>query len=297
MTKLDERIRIDLAERFYGNPISAATELAPLAKDGDGFRFSTKGMPTYFTGKRDAQTVFVQLNPGMDAEKADAKWTEYTKEFNTSNPEAFIADYKTRQTNFGQLDRLRYDSFDVKQAAFLYEWKDSGINFPKNINWSSREEKINAKELVLMQKLQLELIPFASQKFELNKSQLDLLVPYVETLLDEIFCKKEGRKYVIFGGDFDSVFKKYNETHPSSIVDLTGKIPVKGLKKNDGTDIKRPLYYKVIDIHYHNEQRQKALIAYTFPQTNLANAYAILQEYGRQCYEAFVNTPFIRNKK
>lgn len=282
---LDQRIEKDLAERRNGNSITAAKQLAPLAKAGHGFQFSTQGLPTYFTGDRDAQTVFVQLNPGMDAEKADAKWTEYTKEFNTSNLEAFIADYKTRQQYFGLTDRLRYDKFDVRQAAFLYEWKDSGINFSENINWLSREEKLNAKELVLMQKLQLELIPFASQRFELNKSQSDLLIPYVETLLEEIFSKEEGRKYVIFGGViFDSLFEQYNkEKYKGTFTTLLSmqSIKLEGLQKK--------VNYSVVGINYHGK-KQKALIAQTYPNQRLLSDYAILQEYGRQCYEAFINT-------
>lgn len=293
---LDQRIEKDLAERRNGNSITAAKQLAPLAKDGDGFQFSTKGLPTYFTGKRDAETVFVQLNPGMNADLADKRWNFDTKHFNHSSLESFAKDYMDSRINYGKNDRLRYDSFDVKQAAFLSGWQDCGISFPENINWNDLAQKdlywLEAKESVLMDKLQLELIPYASQKFEINKEQLHLLFPYVDILLDEIIRK--DRKYVIFGGNFDDLFIKYNEKCPDTF-DLSRdrkSIDLTGLKKKNNTDDwTAKLYYRVININ-HNNKTQKALIAYTFPKQNLGNAFAILQEYGKQCYEAFINTQF-----
>lgn len=299
MLELDQRIKKDLAERLDGKPISAAIELEKLA------HFSSLGLPMYYTGNRDAQTIFVQLNPGMDADIADKRWDFDTKYFSKEN---FMEDYIESLKNYGVRDRFRYDSFDVKQAAFLSGWQNSEIGFPENIDWDPIKDKkpnktdeekakdqkvlsvlretswLYAKERVLMDKLQLELIPYASQKFEINEDNLSILKDYIETLLKEIVSVP--RTYVIFGG---KVFDRLFEQFPEYCVELTEKNPIdlKGLKKADGTDWKSPLYYKVIEIHYNNNTPQKALIAHSFPNQALGNAFNIMHEYGRKCYEAF----------
>ena len=261
-------------------------------------------MPGYFTGNRDAETVFVQLNPGLDAEDADARWDFETKHFRKEN---FIDDYKDSRKNFGKNDRMREDPFDFKQAAFLYDWKDSGINFLPNVDWNNKNDKtfhlwLDSKEQVLMDKLQLELVPYASSGFEINKNNLDLLFPFVDTLLEEIFRPEKGRKYVIFGGDFDDLFRLYNKEKEDVFKDLTGKtniFQINGMHMSDaekrtrGFVVKKnnsvlssALNYKVININFDGKQ-QKALIAYTYPKKNLTNAFRIMQAYGKFCFDEY----------
>jgi len=312
---LDERIRIDLAARLDGNPIEAAAKLAPLAKDGQGFQFSTLGMPTYFTGNRDAKTVFVQLNPGMKADWADERWDFDTRDFRESN---FAEDYIKSRENYGLNDRFRYDSFDVKQAAFLYGWRDSGIQFKEGIEWDPIKDKksnkndeekakdredlaklrqtswLYAKERVLMDKLQLELIPYASRKFAINMENISLLDEYVEIMMQEIF--RVPRTYVIFGGDvFEKIFKRYRNNNQGNtfwIEDLAKKesIVTTNFIKSDGDPWKAALNYKVIMIHYPGKEPQKAIIAHTFPNQALGNAFNIMYEYGKACHDAFKKT-------
>ena len=298
---LDDRIKTDLEERLEGKTITSAVDLQPL------HAFSTLGMPGYFTGNRDAKTVFVQLNPGLDAIDADARWDFETKHFHKEN---FIDDYKDSRINYGKNDRMREDPFDFKQAAFLYDWKDSGIGFPCNIDWNNKNLSprqsiswLDAKEHVLLDKLQLELVPYASSKFDINKDLLYLLFPFVDTLLEEIFRPQEGRKYVIFGGDFDELFELYNKEKKQKIFeDLTRKenvFKINGTQMSDaekrtrGFVIKKnnsvlssALNYKVINICLKGKQ-QKALIAYTYPKKSLTNAFRIMQAYGKFCYEEF----------
>ena len=70
-------------------------------------------------------------------------------------------------------------------------------------------------------------------------------------------------------------------------IDVTEKLPIDSteLKKVDGTDLKTHLYYKVIEIHYKENNPQIALIAHTFPNQALGNAFNIMYEYGKQCYK------------
>ena len=219
---LDDRIRKDIEERLNGKEISAAKALAPVvAKATSGF--SSKGLPGFFCGNRDAVTIVVNLNPGMDAAKADSLWSDKTKDFDHTNVDAFIEDLRTHSKNFGLEDADRIDEFDVKQAAFLTPWKDSGIDLPQNPNWNDREDTCKiAKKNVLYQKLQLELIPYASAKFDIvkDKKKRDLFLPYIDTLLEEIFSKP--RLYVIFtSAIFEDLFKLYNKSKRS----LTFVIP------------------------------------------------------------------------
>lgn len=283
--KLDERIKKDLSERLDGKEISQAVNLKPLGV------FSTKGMPCYYTGKRDAQTVFVHLNPGYDADLANKKWDFETKHFDKTSIQGFINDYKDNRNNFGRNDRMRFDQFDVKQAAFLYNWPESRIDFPKDkvIDWKDNTEKelswLDAKEQVLMDKLQLELVPYASNQFKINNQNKDLLLPFVDTILDEIF--RIDRTYIIFGSNlFEGLFEQYNkEITPDTFTDLTEKhsIPLNGLKKKDGSVWTAPLYLKVIKIHYQKKIKI-ALIASTFPKQGLNNSFEIIRAYGERCY-------------
>ena len=75
MSELDQRIERDLAERLNGRRISAAVKLEEIA------HFSSLGQPMYFTGNRAAQTVFVQLYSGMNADMVEERWDFDTKCF------------------------------------------------------------------------------------------------------------------------------------------------------------------------------------------------------------------------
>ena len=152
-------------------------------------------------------------------------------------------------------------------------------------------DKINkkAKRNVLMEKLQLDLIPYASRKFEgINSKQMILLFPYLETLFHEIFSKKDGRKYVIFCSDFyERLFKNYNNWNER-------KWQIEGLsgpkKDKEGVLNNSKVYCRPITINYLDEDEQQdlsrnAIIAHTFPNQSLPNAYEKMEKYGKFCFE------------
>mgnify|MGYP006401907741 FL=1 len=74
-----------------------------------------------------------------------------------------------------------------------------------------QKRMLEEKRNVLMNKQQLELIPYASRKFDkFNSSLIHKVFPYVDTLLEEIFSA--DRQYVIFCSKiFEEVFEAYNE--------------------------------------------------------------------------------------
>ena len=282
--KIDDRILKDITERLSGKEISAAKALTPVAKMRKSYAtqgFSTKGIPGYFCGDRDAETVVVNLNLGMDAALADCLWNLRKDNYNQTSPQAFITDLYDEYKNFGLRDAARYDEFDIKQAAFLIPWKDSGIELPQKINNRDKCTCLLAKKNVLCQKLQLELVPYASSKFDINKKKLALFKDYIDTLLDEIFTKE--RKYVIFNSAlFVDLFKYYNDVENIEVFKL-GEEHSDILQNRKGK-------CRVVYIHF-NDRIQKALIAHTFPSQSLCRAFKLMQKYGDFCYREWLSHP------
>lgn len=286
MMTLDQRIEFDIKERLAGGSLSGAKLLSPAIKmnsDEATEGFSTLGLPGYYCGNRDAKTVVVNLNPGMDAQLADCLWGCRTVSFNHSSLASFVNDFNDYSKKYGAIDKTRYDSFDIKQAAFFYSWENSGIGLPMMPpkGWEDKDFCLNAKEAVLMNKLQLELIPYSSSKFTIDKRQIGLFFPYVETLLNEIFRKE--REYVVFvSAIFEDIFKAYNNNYllNSNEVKFT-------LKKKDGTNMRSQLKCRKITLSY-NGKEQKALIAHSFPSQSIGRAFDIMQQYGAFCYNEYI---------
>lgn len=284
MTKLDNVIRKDLQELLECGEISVAVALGPVMRPRSGISevFSTKGLPQYFTGNRKGKTVVVNLNPGMDARESDEKWSENKGAFSSYSIDTFIEYLMDRNENFGLYDKLRYDEFDVKQAAFLTPWKNSGIDLTENTDWSDRDACIDAKTKVICNKYQLELVPYASSKFAINPKEIHLFRPHVEVLLDEIFS--QPREYVIFASAiFEKIFKDYNKEYPGTF-DLSRPV-VYGDVLKEGGSLRGKC--KVITMTYKGKTR-KAMIAHTFPSQALCRAFALMQKYGQFCYLEYI---------
>lgn len=266
--KLDERIKQDLTELFEGKEVSEARKLSCVIE------VSAKGLPQHFVGNRDAKTVFVQLNPGQNVKKADEEFSSNTQKYDRISAEAFIKSYLDAKTNYGIEDKDRKDSFDVKQAAFLKYFEDSGIDIPDQFPSEKSDELcLQAKQNVLMQKCQLELIPYCSSKFSINKKNLESLMPFVETLVDEIF--RVERKYVIFGSAiFADLFKKNQFKN----------FQVEFLKEDKIQPVKRSLIAQLIKITKDGKS-VNAVIACSFARQDISHAYKVMSEYGKMCFE------------
>ena len=302
---------IEFVEQYKKFKLSGAEKLCELFKTKTETEaeevISTHGMPGFFAGKRDADTVMLMLNPGQDVALANNPMITYErimrgkkfgKGINTLDD--FVYTYKEDSTNYGEIDKDRADNFDLKQAAFLKHWNDCGVDFGgfldddyKKLGTSkedvAKKDNINkeAKKNVLMKKLSMDLIPYASRKFDgIDPDQIHLLFPYLETLFHEIFIKE--RKYVIFCSAFyDNLFKQYNEWEKR-------KWEITIYKKKDTNTVfdqkagkkERLAYCTPITIRQiDNGNQQNAIIAHTFPNQSLPNAYEKMEEYGRFCFE------------
>lgn len=119
---LDDRIKKDLSELYNGGNttgiIQGAIELDGLVASKPGqTSFATKALPGYYTGKRDAKTVMVMLNPGMDVDEANNSLNcDILKR--SMKDAGDIAAYHKWSINYGHEDKLRQDNFDLKQAFF-----------------------------------------------------------------------------------------------------------------------------------------------------------------------------------
>lgn len=272
--KLQDRINQDLTDRYTGREIAAAKSLAKLID------VSTKGLPQHFVGKGNAKTILVMLNPGQDAASADKYFRCATLDYDRSSAKAFISSYIADKTYYGKNDRNREDSFDIKQAAFLKAWMQSGVRLPSRFP-TDKKTFLAAKEAVLMQKLQLELVPYCSSKFKFKQRDLSPLFPFVETMLEEIFSKK--RRYVVFCADlFQRVFKSYNK-HVGEMVFAFGTGRKRKILKEGGT---RCGTCMPVEIRFQGKM-QKALIANTFASHALSNGYELMEKYGAFCFEVF----------
>lgn len=295
---LDERIRQDLQDLLTKREIDAAVELSNELFDEvapQKHAISAHGMPGYYAGDRNAKTIMVMLNPGANSEKKDDNCNEALRKYgiDKSSLETFIDSYHLHCQSGVEKDldkdgKIRIDNFDIKQAAFLKDWVDSGVSihtdFPCDVK-EARELHRGVRVNVLEQKLQLELIPYASQKFRsISTKKLRHLFPYLETALDEIF-RVDNRKYVIFCSKFfERLLKAYsNEQNKDFQITLLEKKSKSGILSNGN------VYCSTVKIVYQGKELI-AIIAHTFPNQSLPNAYEQMRQYGKFCYECWTNS-------
>lgn len=278
---LKERIKKDLTELFNGRPVSEAIRLPKK------LHFSTRGLPQHFIGNRKAKTVLVMLNPGLDSKKADKCFLCMTCHYNRKNAPTFIRYYIREKERSGNMDRMRLDPFDLKQAAFLLTWKGSGIGLPRSFTGikdkDSEKTRRDAKEAVLMNKLQLELIPYCSSTFDSKQFRIagnpyKTLIPFLRTILDEIVSRE--RKYVVFcSAVFEPLFREYEHQHPGTFSGLDEKPVSKRIAKYSGR-------CRVVCIHYNNRD-QMAIIAHTFPSHSFSGGGLNMVKYGKFCFQQY----------
>ena len=285
MTRLDRQIEKDLTDLYYGLDMSDAAFLNKNGIVKDTY-FSTRGLPLHFTGDRNAQTVFVMLNPGEDACVANCMFNAKTALYNRRCVNDFIDSYKKDKTKVAISRMAMVDSFDLKQAFFLKPWQNSGILFPAHFP-ICRCTHWDATENVLNQKLQLELLPYNSSSFgPIDRKGLDYFIPFLEVLFDEISSTE--RKYVIFGSSkYESLFKYYNgSTKKNSCLNniVIGNKCTKSIKTINNKTISVSCI--PVEVSYYCYEFN-AIIACSFPNHALATSFPLMQQYGEFCYDEY----------
>lgn len=287
---LDTRIKIDLGELLSTGQITNA-----LAVEKE-FGVSSRAIPGYFAGDRYAKTVIVMLNPGIDAQKAVYDSIPKLAVYRFLGLQAFVNNLLDGSTNGGFYIGSVLDHFDLKTAAFLSAWPDTGIDFPnvfpnslpdvKKAKIGDKEKvkeqatsiKIEANRNCLLQKLQLELLPYPSSGFGgVNVGNVHLLMPFIDTVLDEIFRIK--RDYVIFAsGVFEFIFNHYKGNY---------RICINSKNDKQSKQLKNKKGYCLPFIISNGKNKFKAIIAHSFSNQAYSKALNLMHQYGNFCYGEF----------
>lgn len=270
---MDEELLADLRSLWEKNYIERAVRL----NEQLGVRyFHENTLPMYFTGNRTASTVMVMLNPGGYNPAYDFATNNQV----CSNFDRFVSGYIHARINYGEEDKSRIDNFDLKQAAFLYAYNDPELQIPSEF-WNSTETKLLAKRNVLMNKSQLELIPYVSRSFgglldSVQQAQRNFKAfePFLSSLVTEIFSAP--RKHLFFcSKQFFNLFTAAN--------DFGGW--------NNVFNLYPPLRYKEgnltlsctnVTISFEGNALS-ATIANSFPSQALPNAFTKMVRYGKFC--------------
>jgi hypothetical protein len=189
IVRLLDEARVDVDELLASGAVSKATKLS----DATGLPFETSQFPMYFTGDFKAPLVLVHLNPKASKQMDDPGYKSFD-------------DYFEGCRRFGYLHWVEnpkyYSPFDLKQVRFLKPFKV--IDFlPAS---DPRAARTNPAR-VIDNKLQLELLPYASPTFTSKDFSIAYLAEHFERVLGVIAAFK--REYVIFcGAVFDDLLEE-----------------------------------------------------------------------------------------
>lgn len=272
----------DLESLFNNNFIAEARNL----NESLGFHYFNENIqPMYFNGKKDAKTVLIMLNPG-NADNPNNPYNFFEDKNGKSHYksfEEFYNDHINTLVNYGTIDFERLDNFDLKQAAFLHNFNNLDFEIPKEF-WNNDNLKRIAKRNVLMDKLQLEFIPYASRDFKgildngkLASKNIVHLKKYIYRVLDAII--EHPRDNVIFcSKQFCNLFLVSQE-----IEGFNAKIEMGSIKEFKDTEGKLKLRFSKVTIYY-KDNIINAGIAHSFASQALPNAYKKMMRYGEFCY-------------
>jgi len=284
MNKIKELIQEDLLSLYEKNYIERAKY---LNNQISGFNVCENMVPGFFTGDLKAQTVLVMLNPGGE-NKTFSYESECKKKYNSFNH--FLDKYIECQENYGEHDFSRMDNFDLKQVPFLYSFKDSGIeiqnNWFANNNFINDEVKYFAKRNVLLNKLQLELVPYPSKTFTGKFDTFSSAKKYIFAINNEIIklldmITESERKYVVFcSKQFYWIFKALEMKNDNIITIRNGVVSKIKIGKMNYS-------FSKLNINYRGKTIN-AGIAHTFASRALPNATDKMLQYGKFCHDEYV---------
>jgi hypothetical protein len=222
--------------------------------------------PHFFTGNFEAPLVLVHLNPKRDKNKITGHYKhELPNEL--KSPILDFDSYLNFYRNFGSIhygkEKLDKHSspFDHKQVRFLRPF--GVLPFTDDVQQNL--------EIVIDQKLQLELIPYGSADFNSHKIGVDLLRPFLIRLFDAL--NHAHRDYIIFCG---KVFEKI--LIPMSIKSKRHNFY---LTKVDGTTTKSPFQLINLEVNFNGKQTCCAIA----PQ--FAKQGYPVEAYGKKVFELY----------
>jgi len=176
---LDEA-RSDVLERLAGRAVSRATALSKAT----GLDFAEYSFPMYFTGDFASKLVLVHLNPKLSERLSEVTYPDF---------DAYYDTHRRFGYHHWELDPKYRSAFDHKQVRFLRPFNT--VDFVHDsVPGHTRVNLVRA----LDNKLQIELIPYASSAFSHRDFTSETLAPHFERVLGVIAAYP--RDYVIFCG-------------------------------------------------------------------------------------------------
>lgn len=258
VTRLLDQAKLDVDEILAGKEVRGAVELTA----NTGLPFQTRQFPMYFTGDFSAQLVLVHLNPKFSTQMDKPGYCDFDE-------------YLDGHRRFGHLhwemDPTYKSQFDQKQVRFLRPF--GAIDFLDDAD--PRHTRTNPAR-VIDQKLQLELVPYASPDFPAHRFSLDDLRPHFERVLGVISAFP--RRYVLFcGAVFDELLERsdLNVTRESHKFHL----PIKS-----GENSKGEYHFSNVALPYRGTVLH-AGVARSFATQGLP-----MRAYGIKCHELYANT-------
>lgn len=261
----------DFEEYFNFGKISRAFELNQLISENPKSKVRYDMPPNPFYGNLLAETVVVNLNPGIEEDKVETAIDLKGKGIND------FKDYYNYLINFGEIrykDGSSIDNFDTKQVAFLlpYDEKTTAIGFDFYKDTKTTITTLSNLRKLLSNRCQLELIPYGSTVFDKKQFKHDMLQAYFRKIIDVITCVE--RKIIFFNGViFRELLKRFKYEFQ---IDMSPKYVTKLIKK-DGSITKNNYSYSHGTLKY-NKQTVKFIIADTFSQQGLNGD--LMRNYG-----------------
>lgn len=222
-----------------------------------GREYFCESNPHFFTGDLSADLVLVHLNPKRNKNKVSGVYDVEKLKFNSFEKYFDYFRYFGRY-NYGEnSERTHKSPFDKKQIRFLK---------PLNILQFTGHDVYKDLEIVMDNKLQIELIPFGSDNFNYNEVGVKNIEPFIDNILSLIAAKE--RKLVVFCGRvFDSILNDYVSKK---------KIHEFKLQKTDGTFTKGDYHFIEVDIK-HNDKIINAFIAPQYAMQGMP-----IEQYGNK---------------
>jgi len=187
--RLLHEAQTDAADRLAGRPMERAVVLSQVT----GLQFATQSFPMYFTGAFESKMVLIHLNPKLSDRLVNVNYPDF---------ETYLDAHRRFGYHHWEQDPKYRSAFDHKQVRFLRPFEI--IDFLPDSNPNHR--RVNAAR-ALDHKLQLELIPYATQTFTGRDFNSEVLAPHFQRVLGAIAAYP--REYVIFcGAVFDQLLSK-----------------------------------------------------------------------------------------
>ena len=247
-------MKVDIDEYLQTGRVSGAQRLA----DATGEPLRADRLPQHFTGDLDADFVLVHLNP---KEGDQPEWHRHMKTFE----EVFDVFRHFGQRMYGPEDSTYQSNFDDKQVRFLKPFNVINLVDERGGADGKKDRRQNL-ERAIDDKLQLEMVPYASNNFNTSAFSRELLQEHFDRLLAVITAKPRG--YVIFCG---SVFEPLLKSFITEDFEFT-------VPKNDGNETRDSARFSTLVL----PGAVKAGLAQTWPRQGLpmaSYARAIIDRY------------------